>query len=61
MVYFYPHQVLAVLVRYIFEEGKRGLVMKNFAASWILDRLREKLGFAVTTTPVSFKWVKEES
>lgn len=58
--FFNPHQVLCVLARYRFAKGLRGRVAKNFAVTWLLDRLGERLGFAVTTTPVGFKWIKEE-
>jgi phosphomannomutase len=35
-------------------------VVKNFAVTWLLDRLGERLGFRVTTTPIGFKWIKGE-
>jgi len=59
-VFFNPHQVLTTLTLYRFRKGFRGRVVKNFAVTWLLDRLGEQLGFGVTTTPIGFKWIKEE-
>ena len=59
-VFFNPHQVLTTLALYRFRKGHRGRAVKNFAVTWLLDRLGERLGFGVTTTPVGFKWIKEE-
>lgn len=58
--YFNPHQVLTVLSLHRFRRGHRGRVVKNFATTWLLDRLGVRLGFGVTTTPIGFKWIKEE-
>ncbi len=58
-VFFNPHQVLTALALYRFRQGHRGRAVKNFAVTWLLDRLGERLGFGVTTTPVGFKWIKE--
>lgn len=58
--YFNPHQVLLVLARYLWGKGRRGRVVKNFATTWLLERLGTRLGFGVTTTPIGFKWIKEE-
>ncbi|MDW8092062.1 MAG: phosphoglucomutase/phosphomannomutase family protein, partial [Meiothermus sp.] len=58
--YFNPHQALAVLAHHRFLQGRRGRVVKNFAVSWILDRLGARLGFEVQTTPIGFKWIKVE-
>ncbi|GGN00286.1 phosphoglucomutase [Thermus composti] len=59
-VFFNPHQVLTTLALYRFRKGLKGRAVKNFAVSWLLDRLGERLGFGVTTTPIGFKWIKEE-
>ncbi len=59
-VFFNPHQVLTTLALYRFRKGFRGRAVKNFAVTWLLDRLGARLGFGVTTTPVGFKWIKEE-
>lgn len=58
--YFNPHQVLSVLALHRFRQGHGGRVVKNFATTWLLDRLGLRLGFGVTTTPIGFKWIKEE-
>lgn len=58
--FFNPHQVLSVLALYRYGKGLKGRVVKNFAVTWLLDRLGERLGFQVTTTPIGFKWIKEE-
>ncbi|AFV75533.1 phosphomannomutase [Thermus oshimai JL-2] len=57
--FFNPHQVFAVLLSHLHRKGLRGLVVKNFAVSWLIDRLGEKLGLPVRTTPVGFKWITE--
>jgi len=57
--FFNPHQVLTTLALYRFRKGFRGRAVKNFAVTWLLDRLGERLGFGVTTTPIGFKWIKE--
>ncbi|WP_117237372.1 phosphohexomutase domain-containing protein [Thermus sediminis] len=58
-VFFNPHQVFAVLLRHLHKKGLSGLVVKNFAVSWIVDRLAEGLGLPVRTTPIGFKWITE--
>lgn len=58
--FFNPHQVLCVLAFYRHSKGLKGRVVKNFAVTWLLDRLGERLGFRVTTTPIGFKWIKGE-
>jgi len=57
--FFNPHQVFAVLLRHLHAKGLSGGVVKNFAVSWIVDRLAERLGLPVKTTPVGFKWITE--
>ena len=58
-IFFNPHQVFAVLLHHLHKKGLSGLVVKNFAVSWIVDRLAEKLGLPVRTTPIGFKWITE--
>lgn len=49
-----------MLALHRFRKGLKGRVVKNFATTWLLDRLGLRLGFGVTTTPIGFKWIKEE-
>ncbi len=58
-VFFNPHQVFAVLLHHLYAKGRRGLVVKNVALSWLIDRLGERLGLPVRTTPVGFKYITE--
>jgi phosphomannomutase len=57
--FFNPHQVFAALLRHLHTKGLSGGVVKNFAVSWIVDRLAERLGLPVKTTPIGFKWITE--
>jgi phosphomannomutase len=56
-----PHRILALLVRHLVEDkGLKGRVIKTLSTSVIVDRIAERLGLEVVTTPVGFKWIYEE-
>ncbi len=59
-VYFNSHQIFAVLLRHLYRKGLRGRVVKTFSVSQLVDRLAEKLGLEVVTTPVGFKYITDE-
>ncbi|WP_287370724.1 phosphoglucomutase/phosphomannomutase family protein [Oceanithermus sp.] len=59
-VYFNSHQIFAVLLRHLHRKGLRGRVVKTFSVSQVVDRLAEKLGLEVVTTPVGFKYITDE-
>ncbi|MGQ9510438.1 MAG: phosphoglucomutase/phosphomannomutase family protein [Thermaceae bacterium] len=57
--FFNSHQIFAVLLKHLYNKGLRGRVVKTFSVSWIIDRLGERLGLDVLTTPVGFKYITE--
>ncbi len=58
--YFNSHQIFAVLLHHLHSKGLRGRVVKTFSVSQVVDRLAEKLGLEVVTTPVGFKYITDE-
>ncbi len=58
--YFNSHQIFAVLLKHLYDKGLRGRVVKTFSVSQIVDRLAEKLGLEVVTTPIGFKYITDE-
>ncbi|WP_456447869.1 phosphoglucomutase/phosphomannomutase family protein [Oceanithermus sp.] len=58
--YFNSHQIFAVLLHHLHRKGLRGRVVKTFSVSQVVDRLAEKLGLEVVTTPVGFKYITDE-
>lgn len=56
-----PHRIIALLARHLVEDkGLTGSVVKTVSTSVIVDRLGERLGLDVITTPVGFKWIYEQ-
>lgn len=52
------HQLLALLVRYLYRErGLRGDIVKTFSSTHMLDRMGEAYGLNVTTLPIGFKYI----
>jgi len=57
--YFNSHQVVAVLVKHLFDRGLRGRVVKTVSGSRIIDLLCQKLGLEVLETPIGFKYITD--
>jgi phosphomannomutase len=56
-----PHRILSLVARHLVEDkGMTGKIVKTLSTSVIVDRLAERLGLEVVTTPVGFKWIYEE-
>lgn len=52
------HKILALLVRYLFEEkGLRGSIVKTFSTTDMLDRMAEVYKLDLETTPIGFKYI----
>ncbi|NNF57481.1 MAG: phosphoglucomutase/phosphomannomutase family protein [Rhodothermaceae bacterium] len=52
------HKILALLVKYLYEEkGLEGAIVKTFSTTDMLDRMGEKYGLPVETTPIGFKYI----
>lgn len=58
--HFNSHQILAVLMRHLVAKGRKGRVVQTFSVSRVVERLANKLGLEVVTTPVGFKYVTDE-
>ncbi|HEU4743144.1 MAG TPA: phosphoglucomutase/phosphomannomutase family protein [Meiothermus sp.] len=57
---FNSHQILAVLIRHLVAKGQRGRVVQTFSVSRVVERLANKLGLEVVTTPIGFKYITDE-
>ena len=56
-----PHRIIALVARHLFEDkGQRGKIVKTLSTSVLVDRLAQRLGLQVVTTPIGFKWIYEE-
>jgi phosphomannomutase len=56
-----PHRIIALVARHLFEDkGERGKIVKTLSTSVLVDRLANRLGVEVVTTPIGFKWIYEE-
>ncbi|MDT7855949.1 phosphoglucomutase/phosphomannomutase family protein [Rubrivirga sp. S365] len=52
------HSILALLVKYLHEEkGLKGDVVKTFSTTDMLDKMGQKYGLTVQTTPIGFKYI----
>lgn len=52
------HQLLALLVKYLHtERGLTGDIVKTFSTTSMLDKMGEKYGLNVQTTPIGFKYI----
>ncbi len=56
-----PHRIICLIARHLAEDrGETGRIVKTLSTSVLVDRLGQRLGLPVTTTPVGFKWIYEE-
>lgn len=52
------HELLALLVKYLHEErGLSGKVVKTFSTTHMLDKMAERYGLELETTPIGFKYI----
>jgi phosphomannomutase len=52
------HRILALLVKYLYEErGLTGSIVKTFSTTHLLDKMGERYGLDVETTPIGFKHI----
>jgi phosphomannomutase len=59
--YVSSHRVLALLIGHLVEDrGQTGRVVRTRAGSNLLRRQCDRLGLALTTKPIGFKWIYEE-
>jgi len=55
------HRILALLVKYLHEErGLSGDIVKTFSTTHLLDRMGERYGLKVETTPIGFKHIAKK-
>ena len=57
--YISPNIVMAILLKYLKEKGKKGKMIKTVGVSKIVDVVAQKLNIETLTTPVGFKWLSE--
>ena len=56
-----PHRIIALIVSHLAEDkGLSGRVVSTITASAMLARQCKRLGLALTSTPVGFKWIYAE-
>jgi len=56
--YVSSHRILALLVKYLSEErGLSGSIVKTFSTTHLLDKMGERYGLPVETTPIGFKHI----
>ncbi|MBS3956577.1 MAG: phosphoglucomutase/phosphomannomutase family protein [Clostridiales bacterium] len=56
-----PHRIICLVARHLAQDrGQTGRIVKTLSTSVLVDRLGQRLGLPVTTTPVGFKWIYEE-
>jgi phosphomannomutase len=56
--YVSSHRILALLVKYLYEErGLTGSVVKTFSTTHLLDKMGDRYGLDVETTPIGFKHI----
>ncbi len=55
--YVSPNLVLAMLLKYLKEKGREGVVVKTVGVSEIVDIVAKKLNIEIIQTPVGFKWI----
>ena len=56
--YVSSHRILALLVKYLYEErGLTGSIVKTFSTTHMLDKMGERYGLDVETTPIGFKHI----
>ncbi len=52
-----PHLIIALSLRHLLEQGKRGLVVKTISTTQIVNRLAAAHGLEVEETPVGFNYI----
>ncbi|MBQ8636002.1 phosphoglucomutase/phosphomannomutase family protein [bacterium] len=57
--YVSPNIVMAILLKYLHSQGKKGHMIKTVGVSSLIDIVAQKLGIETITTPVGFKWLSE--
>jgi phosphomannomutase len=56
--YVSSHRILALLTKYLYEErGMTGDIVKTFSTTHVLERMGERYGLDVETTPIGFKYI----
>ncbi|MFB6247475.1 MAG: phosphoglucomutase/phosphomannomutase family protein [Salinibacter sp.] len=56
--YVSSHRILALLAKYLHEErGLSGRIVKTFSTTHMLDKMGERYGLPVETTPIGFKHI----
>lgn len=56
--YVSSHRILALLVKYLHEErGLTGDIVKTFSTTHMLDKMAERYGLNIETTPIGFKHI----
>ena len=56
-----PHTIIALIAQHLIENRNcSGRIVKTLSTSVLVDRIGQKLGTEVTTTPIGFKWIYEE-
>ena len=58
--YVSPNTIMAILLKYLHSQGKKGKMIKTVGVSNIVDVVAKKLNIETITTPVGFKWLSEE-
>lgn len=52
-----PHLIIALALRHLMEQGKRGLVVKTISTTQLVNRLAAAYGLEVEETPVGFNYI----
>jgi phosphomannomutase len=52
-----PHLIIALALRHLLDQGKRGLVVKTISTTQIVNRLAAAHGLDVEETPVGFNYI----
>ncbi len=52
-----PHLIIALSLRHLLDQGKRGLVVKTISTTQIVNRLAAAHGLEVEETPVGFNYI----
>jgi len=59
--YVSSHRILALLVKYLYEErGLSGDIVKTFSTTHMLDKMGDRYGLNVETTPIGFKHIAKK-
>ncbi len=56
--YVSSHRILSLLTKYLYEErGLSGSIVKTFSTTHMLDKMAERYGLPIETTPIGFKHI----